>query len=320
MKKSPKIIKLTESQLNEIIKNVVEEQTSSLGGGIGSFMDSVMGKTDTAAAKPTKPNINPKNLKFGDGGKNSPNLKNDVIALQSALMKAGLLKINAPTGYFGTKTKAALDAYNGTATSTPAGKQNPNAGFILVWAFPEYEPKVDGKGKFAQFMGSLVRLASGGGKEGTYGKMGHGGCVVVKKDGTSILHEFGRYPGAKNKDYGKVLTTQLGRIGQIQNGKLVNAGQVASRAKARTYSPGPTMKMTVALLSLPNPDGAESYASVKDREYSAADFFHGGAANCGTFARDVAEAGGVNAPSFCFPTPISVVESFRSQALEMFTV
>jgi hypothetical protein len=70
-------------------------------------------------------NINPKGLKFGDGGKQSPNKKNDVIELQKKLIQAKTLNLpKGPTGYFGDLTKKALDAYNQTksnTTATPSG-------------------------------------------------------------------------------------------------------------------------------------------------------------------------------------------------------
>ena len=84
-----KIIKLTESDLRSIVKMVIKEQ----------FNDK---------------NINPKGLKFGDGGKLNPKLSNDVKILQKKLMDLGLLKTKSgvPTGYFGKLTKIALDRYN----------------------------------------------------------------------------------------------------------------------------------------------------------------------------------------------------------------
>lgn len=87
-----RIIKLTESQLtNLIIKALNEEKLQ---------------------------NINPKNLKVGDGGANSPK-KNDVITLQQKLINLGFLKTNTgkPTGYFGNLTASALQKYNSTLVS-----------------------------------------------------------------------------------------------------------------------------------------------------------------------------------------------------------
>ena len=193
-------------------------------------------------------------------------------------------------------------------------------GFILVWAFPEYQPKVDGKSGYAQLLGSLIRFTSGGDEEGTYGKLGHGGCVIVKSNGDATCYEFGRYPGAK-KGYGKVLSHPLGRIAKIKNGVLINPKHIAKLAKQSTFPPGPSMSMTVAVVKLPNPEKAIDYASVKQREYTALDFSIGDEdANCGTFTKDVAKSGGIQTGSFCFPTPISAVNSFKDKSDNFFEV
>jgi hypothetical protein len=59
-------------------------------------------------------NINPKNLKIGDGGTKKPKLKNDVIALQQKLIEFGCLITDTgkPSGYFGNKTNTSLIKYN----------------------------------------------------------------------------------------------------------------------------------------------------------------------------------------------------------------
>jgi hypothetical protein len=75
---SKKVIKLTESDLVNLVKRFLKEDTTS-------------------------EEINPKNLKFGDRG-------NDVKILQQKLFNLGVLKTRSmkPTGYFGNLTKAAL--------------------------------------------------------------------------------------------------------------------------------------------------------------------------------------------------------------------
>jgi peptidoglycan hydrolase-like protein with peptidoglycan-binding domain len=316
-------IKLTEQDLEKIVKKVLSEQGSMFGvagTGIPGYR-----KDDTRNLPKTNKieDINPKKLKLGDGGKTSPKLIPDVKILQKKLMDLGLLKTdtNIPTGYFGPKTDEALKKYNNSTTKkTTNVPEKGDGGFILIWAFPEYEPKVDGKGVISQFIGSSVRILSGGGTEGTYGKLGHGGCVIVKLNGDAVCYEFGRYPGAKSQGYGKVRTLPLGKIAKIVDGKLVNAQEVAQAARRKTFPPGPSMKMTVAVMKLPNVDAATQYASIKDREYTALDFKIGDDANCGTFARDVASAGGVKVAKFCFPTPVSVVNSFKDQSNDFFEI
>lgn len=91
-----KIIKLTESDLEKIIKKVLTEDVTST--------------------------INPKNLKFGDRGP-------EVEKLQQRLIDAGVLILRkGPTGYFGDLTQKAL-ARLGGAPSTPEtkGKKAPIA-------------------------------------------------------------------------------------------------------------------------------------------------------------------------------------------------
>ena len=75
-----KIIKLTESDLAQIIKKVLTEQKVE--------------------------NINPKNLKFGDRG-------DSVKTLQKLLMDRGYLRTDSmvPTGFFGKLTDAALKSF-----------------------------------------------------------------------------------------------------------------------------------------------------------------------------------------------------------------
>jgi hypothetical protein len=71
-------------------------------------------QTNPKVKPQTKENINPKNLKIGDGGTKKPKLKNDVIALQQKLINFGCLTTDTgkPTGYFGNKTNTSLIKYN----------------------------------------------------------------------------------------------------------------------------------------------------------------------------------------------------------------
>lgn len=103
-----KIIKLTESDLQKIINKVLNEQNT-----INSFVTPALFQ-----------NINTKNLKVGDGGRNSPEKRNDVIALQQILINSGNLKTKTgkPTGYFGNLTNAALNRYNQSRTSAKKQK------------------------------------------------------------------------------------------------------------------------------------------------------------------------------------------------------
>jgi hypothetical protein len=97
-----KIIKLTEQDLQNIIKKVLYEQ-SMFSAPSYSPLNPIANKE----------NINPKNLRLGDGGRNNPKQIEDVKILQKKLMDAGLLKTKSmvPTGYFGTLTNMALKRY-----------------------------------------------------------------------------------------------------------------------------------------------------------------------------------------------------------------
>jgi hypothetical protein len=88
-----RVITLTESDIKDIITRVLLEQE----------------------------NLNPKNLKFGSGGRANPNQVDDVKQLQQKLMDMGYLKTKSmvPTGYFGTLTNAALQNAMGKSPAAP---------------------------------------------------------------------------------------------------------------------------------------------------------------------------------------------------------
>lgn len=94
-----KVIRLTESDIKKIVNRILVEQNV----------------------------LNPKNLKFGSGGRKNPNQINDVKELQQKLMDMGYLKTNTmkPTGYFGNLTNAALQKAMGkNQIVTPITKPN----------------------------------------------------------------------------------------------------------------------------------------------------------------------------------------------------
>lgn len=116
-----KIIKLTESDLKEIVEKVLNEQASMFGTAgteiAGYRGDDARQPNRGITKKPNtnpKPNINPSNLKKGDGGRSNPEQVQAVNKLQSRLIELGLLAISngKPTGYFGDLTQKALDRYN----------------------------------------------------------------------------------------------------------------------------------------------------------------------------------------------------------------
>lgn len=108
---------LTETQIKKIVGDIVIEQGSMFGTAgtdiPGYRKDDVRNKPVQSKPK-QKENINPKNLKLGDGGNKNPKQKPDVIALQQKLMDIGCLVTDTmkPTGYFGNVTNDALTRYN----------------------------------------------------------------------------------------------------------------------------------------------------------------------------------------------------------------
>ena len=396
-----KIIRLTESDLTRIVKAVMNEQLFS-NTPLMPYTYQYTRDRQVNQSVPAKENINPKNLKVGDGGQYNPDEVADVKKLQQKLMALGFLKIKNATGYFGDTTKAALDAYNKSgATGAAAGAESgaaagsssatqdlpfknreegnafrnwlndnfpdaaksldldrdgshtndhikkafntipkgwttttygmyylrnkgklqttsggkvttTNHGFIIIFAFPTYKPSLEPKGTdiFSDLWRKMTKLASGTEATKTPA-FGHGGCVIIDNTGNSVLYEFGRYVGSE-VGFGKVLSVNLGKIAKIQDGKLMNAQEVADKAKSKTQEEGPNQPLEGVVFKLPDPAAATSYASVKKREYELIDMSTlDEDANCGTFAIQVAKAGGVKLPPVSIPAPRFIIPTLR---------
>jgi hypothetical protein len=394
-----KIIRLTESDLTRIVKAVMNEQLFS-NTPLMPYTYQFSNKKSQQTPKET-PNINPKNLKVGDGGQYNPDEAADVKILQQKLKALGFLKIKNATGYFGDTTQAALDAYTSSVSGGakkaaesggPAGTSgtlpfknreegnafrnwlndnfpdaaksldldrdgshtNPtikkafntipkgwttttygmyylrnkgklqttsggkvtttNHGFIIIFAFPTYKPSLEPKGTdiFSDLWRKMTKLASGTEATKTPA-FGHGGCVIIDNTGNSVLYEFGRYDNSKEYEgFGKVLSVNLGKIAKIQDGKLMNAQEVADKAKSKTQGEGPNQPLEGVVFKLPDPAAATSYASVKKREYDLTDMSTlDGDANCGTFAIQAAAAGGVKMPVLTVPAPRFLIPTLR---------
>lgn len=297
-----KIIRLTESDLINVVNKVLKEQSENL----------------------QSENINPKNLKLGDRGE-------DVKILQQKLIDKGFLKTKnmKPTGYFGELTNAALSKALGKPTPKPTPKPkskttSSGSGFIMIFAFPDYRPSAGNdwvnKNILAPVTNALFEDLNTADSKTTVkmGKLGHGGCVIIQPDGNTGLFEFGRY---ESDDYGVVRKKNLGKISKIKNGKLLNAKQVAMIAKSKTQGDGPKLRMDVAVISLPKPKNALQYADVKGpQDYTITDIAQGGAKNCGTYALEAAIAGGVKTSFLCFASPKGVVNHVRPLALQTFII
>ena len=173
--------------------------------------------------------------------------------------------------------------------------------YFMFFAFPKYRPTLEDStltrllqklGKGVEWVENKLGLDEQRTKQGikVYAT-GHGGCIIIDKDGSVNLFEFGPYD---DKGIGKVLQTSMGRIAKFDTKKsLINPEEVAKLCKTKTYRDGPKLDMLVSLLSLPNEKMAMSEA-IKPRNYDFLDIVGGGDSNCATYAVDVANAGGIN--------------------------
>jgi peptidoglycan hydrolase-like protein with peptidoglycan-binding domain len=199
--------------------------------------------------------------------------------------------------------------------------KNLTGDYLMIIAFPEYEPKVDKGQQISWVETQAIALQTGEyPRKGTYGKIGHAGVALISKTGDVKLFEFGRYNTKLGE--GRVISSNLGKIAKIDgSGKLTNAGEVAKIVKSHTQGEGPRLQMVTAVVPVPSLDKARAFAEGPAiRQYQAVDLSQGGAANCGTFAIDTAKAGGVSIGDFCTPMPVKMIAKFKDYATEYFTV
>jgi hypothetical protein len=183
-------------------------------------------------------------------------------------------------------------------TTTPKLTSS-DSGYFMFFAFPKYRPSVEDSfltrilqkvGRDAEWIEDMLGINEQKGKQIKIYATGHGGCIIINKDGNVNLFEFGPYD---DKGVGKVLQTSMGRIAKFDAKKsLINPEEVAKLCKTKTYRDGPKLDMLVSLLSLPNEKMAMSEAA-KPRKYNFLDIVGGGDSNCATYAVDVANAGGI---------------------------
>jgi hypothetical protein len=174
-----------------------------------------------------------------------------------------------------------------------------DSGYFMFFAFPKYRPSVEDSvltrilqkvGRDAEWIEDMLGINEQKGKQIKIYATGHGGCMIISKDGNVNLFEFGPYD---DKGVGKILQTSMGRIAKFDAKKsLINPEEVAKLCKTKTYRDGPNLNMFVSLLSLPDEKMAMSEA-VKPRKYNFLDIVGGGDSNCATYAVDVANAGGI---------------------------
>ena len=226
------------------------------------------------------------------------------------------------------KTRRKLDSEllgKGDLESTDTVSDVDECNFIIPIAWPTYEPKLEkGAGDF-EVWGARVYAAIMSNdytsKAGTYGKLGHGGVATVEQNGRVRLFEFGRYQGS-SEGMGITLRSDLGKIakfGEINDYcRISNIEEVVNAIKSNSYGEGKTLPMVGHVVNIPNVEGAITFANQStQRKYKAIDLTIGDDAfNCGTFIYDVAEAGGLEMGSWCFPDPESVVDSFEDLSIQ----
>jgi len=208
-------------------------------------------------------------------------------------------------------------------------KAQASCNFMIPIAWPTYEPKIEKGSSDFQIWGShiyaLWKTGDFTSKEGTYGKLGHGGVGLIGSNGKVGFFEFGRYEGS---DEGMGLTRQprISVKAQFETDKkgrcrVTNLPQIIKEIKSKSYGEGKTLPLFGHLVPIPSDvwlKRAFAFASQNtQRKYKAIDLEIGDDEfNCGTFIYDVAEAGGLEMGSWCFPDPKSVVDSFQSMSLQ----
>jgi hypothetical protein len=222
-----------------------------------------------------------------------------------------------------------LDKYTewldgGYAGPNPVKKNSCN--FIIPIAWPTYEPKIEeGSSDAEVWMAKAYAAIKTGNltsKEGTYGKLGHGGVGLISSDGRVGFFEFGRYEGS-GKGMGLTRRVPINIKAQFKTDKkgrcrVINLKEVVKAMKEKSYGEGRKLPLFGHLVPIPNIKGAFNFANNrKQRNYTAIDLEIGDEDfNCGTFIYDVAEAGGLEMGKYCFPDPKSVVDSFQTHSIQ----
>ena len=183
-------------------------------------------------------------------------------------------------------------------------------GFAIPFAFPDYEPTVDGHNIWDKFIGVVSSALNGAEHENTYGKIGHAGISLVTNSGNVITYEFGRYT---DKEYGVKLSKPLGKIAKIEDGKITNIDSVINIIHKNSHGQGPKLLMESVVLKTPDVNGGIKYAnSITSKDYSAFDFsISDSDANCATFAIEVIRASGIDIPTTCLNTPHKMIQQMQ---------
>jgi hypothetical protein len=229
-------------------------------------------------------------------------------------------KLITADGSWGRNSEAAWSihgsTYDPSDVKTDNVVSNGTGGYVIPFAFPEYEPKCDDQSFWVRQLCRIPQFVTGG-KEGTSGKLGHAGVATVTKSGNVQLFEFGRYKGA-TKGKGLVKKKNLGNIATVKNGTITNINSVVEKVHSRTESSGPREEIEWTLLQVPNVEAGIQYAnSVVSKDYTLIDLsLTNESANCATFALEVVNASGLELGSFTAPTPVQMISKMKDMALK----
>lgn len=174
--------------------------------------------------------------------------------------------------------------------------------FIVVFSLPEYVPKAN------DILLNKIFNPLNIFEKKSIRTLGHGGCVLIFKNGNCILYEFGKYNSDK---YGSVIKKNLGKIGIVKNDSLVNLRDVLYFARKFTENKGYKYRMESVLLSLPNIKRSFEFAEIENREYSLIDLQKGGGMNCATYSLEVAIHGDIETDFTYFATPKKIVNHLK---------
>jgi peptidoglycan hydrolase-like protein with peptidoglycan-binding domain len=286
-------------------------------GNVGPVTSGKLGVQPLTSGKPTQKPIQKPIQKPTVGGKEKPSIPNkftlpdfgNPLTLNSLKLKQDKTYVKKP-----------INQFTGLKSKTQGKSVSSSGDYLMIIAFPQYEPKVD-KGETVSWIEkAAIRTQTGEvPREGTYGKIGHAGIALISKTGDVKLFEFGRYNTKKGQ--GRVISKNLGKIAKIDNsGKFINVKEVAKIVKSSTQGDGPRLDMVTAVVPVPSLERAKAFAEGPAvREYEAVDMSQGGAANCGTFAIDTAKAGGVPIGDFCTPMPVKMISQFQKFSSDYFT-
>jgi hypothetical protein len=258
-----------------------------------------------------------------------PKTKDEIINFQTFAKSKGFKNVAGNNkgqlisvdGRWGRNSEAAWIEYGNSYKPNPKNVKTDNVvnnngtgGYVIPFAFPDYQPECDGKSTWDTIVCNTVKTIFSpiSGKEGTYGKLGHAGVATVTKSGGVQMFEFGRYTG-HDKGGGLVKNKNLGNIAKIVNGKISNIDSVINSIHRKTEGSGPTNNIEYATIMAPNIEEGIAYAkSITKKDYSAFDFsLSNDSANCATYALEVVKNSGVPIGNITGPTPVGMIDRMK---------